>query len=35
LELQYEFATNWHAYWAVMPAINILVINSMGVKYSF
>ncbi len=35
LELQYEFATNWHAYWAVVPAINILVINSMGVKYSF
>ena len=35
LELQFEFATNWHAYWAVVPAINILVINSMGVKYSF
>ena len=35
LEIQYEFATNWHAYWAVVPAINILVINSMGVKYSF
>ena len=35
LELQYEFSTNWYAYWAVVPAINILVINSMGVKYSF
>ena len=35
LELQYQWASNWQVYWALVPAVNILVINSIGVKYSF
>ena len=35
LELHYQWDSNWQVYWALVPAVNILVINSIGVKYSF
>jgi|LUME01.1.fsa_nt_gb hypothetical protein len=35
LELQYEIAPNWHAYWGLVPAVIIVMVNSFGVRYSF
>ena len=35
LELQYELAPNLHAFWGAVPAVVIVVVNSLGVRYSF
>jgi len=35
LELQYELAPNLYAFWGAVPAVVIVVVNSLGVRYSF
>ena len=35
LELQYELAPNLYAFWGVVPAVVIVLVNSLGLRYSF
>ena len=35
IDLQYQFMPQWQAVWSIVPAVFIVVINSIGVRYSF
>jgi len=35
MELQYKLTPNLHAFWGVVPAFVVVLVNSLGVRYSF
>lgn len=35
IDMQYQINSNWQAVWSVVPAVVIVVVNSLGVRYSF